>query len=270
MINNKKRWPAQLFVSLLQSGRTTNWEKFYLQKQHLFRRQQEQDQVSGQLLGGHHTYQLLEIPSLLSHPQEPEHFNKPTCLQYFWYPSIIGSNHNQQQPEFISQTDWKSTTSLHCNCMRKEPYLLPWALWKQNRRCRDELARSHCFGVLVCAHHCWRLHSFKSHILDQEDCHSATQSSKDRQKLKDTQCTHRKTSRKTYHTIADNDEQLKILSFKMQKFLYGAYCFNKVFIQPLNWARSIKIPNERQHTQRKFSSKHHMIAVHYGEHLAIM
>lgn len=78
--------------------------------------------------------------------------------------------------------------------MRKEPYLLPWALWKQNRWCRDELARSHSFGVRVCAHHSWWLHSLNSHILHQEGRHSATQPSKDRQKLKDTQHTHRKTS----------------------------------------------------------------------------
>jgi hypothetical protein len=47
--------------------------------------------------------------------------------------------------------------------------------------------------------------------------------------------------KQTYHTIADYDEQLTIMSFKMQRLLCGAFCFNKVVIQPLNPARSIKI-----------------------------
>ena len=152
-MNNQKRWPVQLFDFLLESGRTTNLGEFL---------PAETASVSQTTRARSGFRPAARRPPYIPAAWNPFAAVTPPgtwalqqthMFSVFWYSSIIASNHNQQQPELISQTDWKSTNSLHRNCVRKEPYLLPWALWKQNRWCRDELARSHCFSVRVRAHH---------------------------------------------------------------------------------------------------------------------
>lgn len=190
------------------------------------------------------------------------------CLQYFWYYSIIVSDHNQQQPEFIHKLT------------ENQLMLCTVIAWGKNHTCFHGPSGSRIgdagmnlpgatvsvsVSVPITAEGCtaWNVTFCIKVVIQPLNPERIVKSSK----------IHNIHTGKLQANISydcwlwwaiDNyviqDVKAPLWSILVQQGCRSA-------TQPSKEHQNLK---ETRHTHRKNSSKHHMIAAHYGEHLAIM